>query len=238
MRETPLSDPQNKPRAVLLFAAGFGTRMGALTSDVPKPMLKVAGKALIDHTLDLVADARISHVVANLHYKSDMLAHHLAPQNVTLSYEQPDILETGGGLRAALPLLGSGPVFTLNTDAIWCGPNPLSLLEKHWNPDQMDALLVGLRPENAVGHTGSGDFVVDVNGRTTRGPGLIYGGAQIIKPDGLGEIPDKVFSLNIAWDKMLAAQRLFVVDYPGKWCDVGRPAGIGLAERMIEDYNV
>jgi MurNAc alpha-1-phosphate uridylyltransferase len=234
MRDTSI----NKPHAILLFAAGFGTRMGALTSQTPKPLLKVAGKALIDHAIDLVDEIGPLRIVANLHYKSDILARHLSPKNVVLSYEFPDILETGGGLRAALPLLGSGPVFTLNTDAIWRGPNPLALLLEHWNPAKMDALLVGLNPNNAIGHTGAGDFVIDGDGRAIRGPGLIYGGAQIIKPDGLDQIPDKAFSLNLAWDQMLSAQRLFVVEYPGKWCDVGHPAGIGLAENMIGGNDV
>lgn len=234
MRNTPV----NKPQAALLFAAGFGTRMGTLTADLPKPLLKVSGKALIDHTLDMVNDIKPLRLVANLHYKPDILTRHLAPKNVALSYEFPDILETGGGLRAALPLLGPGPVFTLNTDAIWRGPNPLTLLLDHWNPTKMDALLVGLRPENTIGHTGTGDFLIDNDGHATRGPGLIYGGVQIIKPDGLDQIPDKVFSLNLMWDKMLAAQRLFIIEYPGKWCDVGHPAGIEMAEKMLEIDDV
>lgn len=224
---------RDDPQAVMLFAAGFGTRMGALTADRPKPMIPVAGRPLVDHALDLVTSAHIACKVANLHYKPDMLAAHLAGRDVALSLETPDILETGGGLRQALPLLGEGPVFTLNTDAVWHGPNPLELARAAWDPDLMDALLVCIAPDMAAGHAGRGDFVLDAQGRMTRGPGLIYGGAQIIKTDGLSAIPEKAFSLNVLWDRMLAEGRLFGISYPGQWCDVGHPDGILLAERMI-----
>lgn len=229
---------RDSPQAVMLFAAGFGTRMGALTADRPKPLIPVAGRALIDHALDLVEGAAIPQRVANLHYRAEMLAAHLAGRNVQLSIEAPDILETGGGLRHALPLMGAGPVFTLNTDAIWQGPNPLVLAQQAWDPDTMDALLVCIPPAQAVGHAGAGDFTPDATGRLTRGPGLIYGGAQIIKTDMLEQIPEQVFSLNLLWDRMLAQGRLFGLRYPGKWCDVGRPEGIDMAERMIGDTDV
>lgn len=224
---------RDDPQAVMLFAAGFGTRMGALTADRPKPLIPVAGRPLMDHALDLVTAAGIGRKVVNLHYKSQMLASHLAGQDIAQSLETPEILETGGGLRQALPLLGDGPVFTLNTDAIWHGPNPLTLARAAWDPTRMDALLVCIQPQLAVGHTGRGDFVLDAAGRMTRGPGLIYGGAQIIRTEGLSSITDKAFSLNILWDRMLADGRLFGLSYPGQWCDVGHPDGIAMAERMI-----
>ena len=217
----------------MLFAAGFGTRMGALTADRPKPLIPVAGRALIDHALELVEAAAVPHRVANLHYRAEMLAAHLAGRDVHLSIETPDILETGGGLRHALPLMGKGPVYTLNTDAIWKGPNPLALARQAWNPDRMDALLVCIPPGQAVGHGGAGDFTPDAEGRLIRGPGLIYGGAQIIKTTMLDQIPERVFSLNLLWDRMLATGRLFGLTYPGQWCDVGHPEGIGMAEQMI-----
>ena len=217
----------------MLFAAGFGTRMGALTADRPKPLIRVAGRPLIDHALDLVTDAGLPQKVANLHYKAEMLVAHLDGKGVQTSIEEPDILETGGGLRHALPLLGSRPVFTMNTDAVWDGPNPLTLAKNVWNPQEMDGLLVCIRPDKAVGHTGKGDFLLADDGRLTRGRGLIYGGVQIIKTDGLGSIAQSAFSLNILWDRMLEKRRLFGLCYPGRWCDVGRPEGITLAEQMI-----
>ncbi|WP_037314778.1 nucleotidyltransferase family protein [Ruegeria halocynthiae] len=223
------------PEAVMLFAAGFGTRMGALTKDRPKPLIQVAGRPLIDHALDLVDDLRPARVAANLHYLPDHLATHLTSKGVLLSHEQPEILETGGGLRAALPLLGSGPVFTLNTDAIWSGPNPLTLLRDAWDPDKMDALLMCIPVAQTIGHTGPGDFTVDDAGRITRGPGLVYGGAQIVKTEGLKAVPEKAFSLNLLWDRMQNQNRLFAATFPGHWCDVGRPEGIALAEGLIAD---
>ena len=126
----------------MLFAAGFGTRMGALTATQPKPMIPVAGRPLIDHALDHVWAYKPQKVVANLHYLPEALEKHLATANIALSLEAPDILETGGGLRAALPLLGPAPVFTMNTDAIWRGPNPLAHLAQAWDPAYMDALLL------------------------------------------------------------------------------------------------
>ncbi|MFY2824058.1 nucleotidyltransferase family protein [Ruegeria sp. MALMAid1280] len=223
------------PEAVMLFAAGFGTRMGAMTKTRPKPLIEVADRPLIDHALDLVDDLGPGRVVANLHYLPDQLAAHLAPKGVLMSREEPEILETGGGLRAALPLLGPDPVYTLNTDAIWAGPNPLTLLREAWDPDRMDALLMCIPTNQTLGHTGAGDFTADADGRITRGPGLIYGGAQILKTDGLMAIPDKAFSLNLLWDQIHGQGRLFAVTYPGRWCDVGRPEGIALAEGLIAD---
>ncbi|WP_170404704.1 nucleotidyltransferase family protein [Ruegeria arenilitoris] len=221
--------------AVMLFAAGFGTRMGAMTKDRPKPLIEVAGRPLIDHALDLVNDLGPDRVVANLHYLPDQLEAHLSPKGVLLSREEPEILETGGGLRAALPLLGPDPVYTLNTDAIWAGPNPLTLLRDAWDPDRMDALLMCIPTNQTIGHTGKGDFTADAEGRITRGPGLVYGGAQILKTEGLTAIPDKAFSLNLLWDQMHSQGRLFAATYPGLWCDVGRPEGIALAEGLIAD---
>lgn len=219
--------------SVMLFAAGFGTRMGALTADRPKPMIQVAGRPLVDHALDLARAISPPRIVANVHYKPQILADHLAPKGVIISHEWPDILDTGGGLRAALPLLGPDPVITLNTDAIWSGPNPLDLLVRAWDPEEMDALLVCLKPESALGHQGPGDFTPDHANRITRGPGLIYGGAQIIKTDGLADFSDPAFSLNSEWNRIMNAHRLFALPYPGRWCDVGHPAGVTLAERLL-----
>jgi MurNAc alpha-1-phosphate uridylyltransferase len=226
------------PDAVMIYAAGFGTRMGALTHDLPKPLIEVAGKPLIDHALDQVEGFGPRRIVVNLHYKADALRTHLAHRDILFSEEQPDILETGGGLKAALPLLGSDPVFTMNSDAVWHGPNPLSLLKTHWNPERMDALLLGIEPDMAIGHKGSGDFIVHPDGRAERGPGVVYSGVQIIRTDRLAEIEDSVFSLHALWDKFLNAGTLHAVNYPGKWCDVGHPEGIALAEGMLNSTHV
>ena len=214
----------------MLFAAGFGTRMGALTVDRPKPLVKVAGRPLIDHALDLILPEVPGPVVANAHYRADQLEAHLAGTRVTVLREEPDILETGGGLKAALPVLGDGPVFTLNSDAVWRGPNPLAVLRAAWR-DGMEALLLAVPPERAVGHSGAGDFTPGPP--VTRGPGLIYPGAQILRTEGLAEIADRAFSLNVLWDRMLERGTLHIVTYDGAWCDVGHPEGIALAEEML-----
>ena len=222
----------------MMFAAGFGTRMKHLTQDQPKPMIPVDGKPLVDHALDLVRGAKCDPIVANLHYKPDVLARHLQAHGVQTILEIPDILETGGGLRNALPLLGSNPLFTMNTDAIWAGPNPLNMLESAWDPTSMDALLICVPITHAVGHQGQGDFTMTQDGSLSRGPGLIYGGIQIIKTDQLHHIKENKFSLNLLWDRMLQDRRLFGLTYPGKWCDVGHPHGIALAEEMLGNADV
>ncbi|WP_146347700.1 nucleotidyltransferase family protein [Phaeobacter marinintestinus] len=226
------------PTSVMLFAAGFGTRMRELTQDRPKPMIDVAGRPLIDHALDLARQVHPKQVVANLHYKPDILAAHLEPLGVLLSREEPDILDTGGGLRAALPLLGKGPVFTMNTDAIWAGPNPLDLLRQAWDPARMDALLMCVPVAQTVGRVGAGDFSVDDQGRISRGPDVVYGGVQILKTDALPDFDQPAFSLNLLWNQMEKEGRLFAATYPGRWCDVGHPEGISMAENLLNAANV
>ncbi len=227
----------NQPSAVMIFAAGFGSRMGVLTKDLPKPLIQVADRSLIDHALTLAGAVQPTTIVANLHYRADQLRAHLTPFDVQFSHE-PQILETGGGLRAALPLLGSDPVYTLNPDAVWQGPNPLTLLGKAWDPDFMDALLMCIPVAQALGHNGAGDFDADEKGRLKRGSSLVYGGVQILKTDGLHDIAETAFSLNLLWDRVAANNRLYCGVYPGKWCDVGRPEGITLAESLLVNPDV
>lgn len=217
----------------MLFAAGFGTRMKHLTADRPKPMVEVAGAPLINHALGLAKAIIPPVIVANLHYRPETLLAHLTPFGVQTIVEMPEILETGGGLRNALPLLGEGPVITMNTDAIWRGPNPLRLLLDAWDPAQMDALLMGVPPAQALEHTGNGDFAIAPDGRLTRGAGVVYGGVQIIKTDLLAKIEQEAFSLNLVWDRMLEARSMFGLTYPAKWCDVGHPDGVKTAEALL-----
>ena len=219
------------PRAVMVFAAGRGTRMGALTADRPKPLIPVAGRALIDHALALTQG--MAPVVVNTHHHAGQMAAHLAGR-VQLSHE-PELLETGGGLRAALPRLGPGPVFTLNSDAVWTGPNPLQTLRNAWAPG-MGALLLLVPRARATGRRGAGDFAMDPDGRLRRGGDLVYTGAQILWPDGLAAVPERAFSVNRLWDAMAAEGRLFGVLHPGGWADVGHPGGIAAAEAMLAEH--
>jgi MurNAc alpha-1-phosphate uridylyltransferase len=226
---------RHDPGAVMLFAAGFGTRMGDLTRTRPKPLIPVAGRALLDHALDLAAGAGIPRRVVNAHYLAEQVVAHLDGSGIKVAVEAPEILDTGGGLRAALPLLGPGPVFTLNTDAVWTGPNPLATLAGAWDPARMDALLLLIPADRARGHAGAGDFTLATDGRIARGPGFVYSGAQIVDPEGLAGIPEAVFSLNRLWDRIGREGRLCGVVHRGGWCDVGRPEGIALAEAMLAD---
>ncbi len=217
----------------MVFAAGFGTRMGAMTADKPKPLIKVAGRALIDHALDFVAAEAIPRCVVNAHYRADQLEAHLRGRsNVRLSVEAPEILDTGGGLKHALPLLDSDPVFTLNSDAVWTGANPLATLRAAWAPDRMDALLLVVPEERTWGRLGGGDFSIDAAGRLHRGGGLVYTGAQILKTERVAARGAGAFSLNEVWTEMAGEGRLFGVEHLGSWADVGHPDGIAQAETM------
>ena len=230
-----------RPFPLMLFAAGFGTRMGTLTTDRPKPLIKVAGKALLDHALLIADGAGVTRRAINLHYLGDQIATHVAQRNIALSWERGEILETGGGLRAALPLLGSGPVMALNTDAIWTGENPLTQLMTAWDDTKMDALLLLLPQKAARGHRGSGDFLLANDGRISRANGAagsVYLGAQIIRSDVLLAITEPVFSLNRPWDDLIAKGRAYGLIHQGGWCDVGSPEGIATAEALLEFRHV
>jgi N-acetyl-alpha-D-muramate 1-phosphate uridylyltransferase len=206
--------------------------MGPLTADRPKPLIEVAGRALIDHALDQAEG--VPRVVVNLHYLPGLIRAHLAERaGILFSDESGELLETGGGLKAALPLLAGDPVFTLNTDAVWTGPGALAQLAGGWEGERMDALLLLVPKDRAVGHRGEGDFRIDGAGRLSRGPGLVYTGAQILRTGGLAAITDEVFSLNLLWDRMAAEGRLYGLVHGGGWCDVGRPGSIPLAEAML-----
>ncbi len=224
------------PYPLMLFAAGFGTRMGQLTADQPKPLIPVAGRALIDHALSVATEAGVARVVVNTHYRAKQMAAHLAGRRVAISHEAGEILETGGGLKAALPLLGDGPALILNSDGIFTGANPLRTLAKAWDPSRMEALLLVLPLERTRAHGPRGDFQLDPKGRLSRGAGgedHVYIGAQIINPTRVRAYPDRVFSLNRVWDQMIAAGTAYGVLHPGNWCDVGTPEGIAEAEALL-----
>ena len=222
-----------RPDAVMIFAAGLGTRMRPLTRDRPKALVEVAGRALIDHALALARRAGARRIVVNTHYRGDMLAAHLAGQgDVTLSPEAT-LLDTGGGLAAALPRLGPGPVLTLNADAVFTGANPLSALADAWAPGRMEALLMLVPCARARAHAGGGDFALDGAGRLVRGGALIHTGAGVIDPARLARWPATAFSLNPVWDAMIADGAAFGMVHPGGWCDVGHPDAIAEAEAML-----
>ena len=223
------------PFPLMVFAAGFGTRMGALTKDRPKPLIPVAGRALIDHALATAANAGVTRTVVNTHYKADQIAAHLEGRAIEIRHE-PDILDTGGGLKAALPRLGPGPVATLNSDGVWTGANPLTQLAGAWDPQRMEALLLLLPMDRTIAHGAKGDFRLAADGRISRGAGgedHVYIGAQILRTERIAATPDAVFGLNRTWTEMIAAGTAFGLVHDGLWCDVGHPEGIAAAERLL-----
>jgi len=224
------------PDAVMLFAAGLGTRMMPLTADRPKPLIEVAGRTLLDHALEQTEGAGIALKVINAHYRAGQIATAAAARGLVLSDETAEVLETGGGLKHALPLFGAREaVFTLNTDAVWTGPRALATLAAAWDPARMDGLLLLCPPERAAGHALRSGFAMDADGRLRWQPDLAYTGAQILKLADVADDPQRVFSLRDTWDRMLARGRLCGVIHPGHWADVGRPEGIATAEVMLAD---
>lgn len=220
---------------LMIFAAGLGTRMRPLTDTRPKPLITVAGRSLLDRAIDLGRAGGAGRIVVNTHYLGALITNHLSGSDVAISDEADLLLDTGGGLRKALPLLGPGPVVTLNPDVVWTGANPVAALCEAWDDGRMDALLMLVPLARARARVGAGDFAMDDGGRITRRGDFVYAGAQIIRPDLLAEIPADVFSLNVLWDRLIAEGRAFGLTHPGGWCDVGRPDTIPLAEALLAD---
>jgi MurNAc alpha-1-phosphate uridylyltransferase len=220
----------------MLFAAGFGTRMRALTATRPKPLIPVLGRPLIDRALDLARAADCAPIVVNTHYLGQMIADHLAGSGIAISDEHGEILETGGGLKKALPLLAGDAVMTLNPDAVWRGPNPLIALRDHWDPARMDVLLLVQPTTRVKGRGDRSDFVVAPDGRIERAAGLdgvLYLGAQVAKTAPVAGRAERVFSMNAVWDDLIAAGRAYALHWDGDWCDVGSPEGLAAAEAML-----
>jgi MurNAc alpha-1-phosphate uridylyltransferase len=233
-----------KIESAMVMAAGLGKRMRPLTATRPKPLVRVAGKPLIDHSLDRIAAAGIPHVVVNVHYLADALEAHLAAQkrpfSIAISDERAQLLETGGGMVRALPQLRGDPILIVNSDNIWTdGPqDSIQHLARHWDGDRMDALLLVIRQASATGNGGRGDFHMDPAGRLARRkPGhvapFVYTGIQLISRRLLADAPEGAFSTNILWDRAIAAGRLFGLSHMGQWFDVGTPAAIAPTEAAL-----
>ncbi|MDA8585826.1 nucleotidyltransferase family protein [Rhodobacteraceae bacterium] len=220
-------------RSAMIFAAGFGTRMGELTANTPKPLVPLAGRPMIDYTIDLLYAAGITQIVANVHYLAEQMAAHVETRGVTVAHEADCILDTGGGLRAALPLLGDGPVITINPDVFWHGTNPISFLMSEWK-SSMTSLLLLIPKERALGTDHVGDFMLDSTIIRREGP-FLFSGAQILRTDDIDRISDDVFSLNAYWDLLARDNHLQGVAYPDTWCDIGTPRGLTQAEALIAD---
>ncbi|PHP18811.1 mannose-1-phosphate guanylyltransferase [Sphingobium sp. IP1] len=227
----------------MLMAAGLGKRMRPLTATRPKPLVKVAGKALMDHALDRLAAGGIKTVVVNVHYLADTVEAHLRTRkdmDFRISDERAKLLETGGGLIHARPLLGDKPFICANSDNLWIdGPaETLGMMQRLWDPERMDALLLLVPLARANCHSGPGDFHMDANGRLTRrktahvAP-FVFTGVQILSPRLLVDPPADVFSTNIFWNRAIEAGRLYGAVHQGLWFDVGTPQAIPFVESMI-----
>lgn len=229
----------------MVLAAGLGTRMRPLTDTRPKPLVEVSGRALIDHVLDRVAEAGIPDAVVNVHHHADLLEAHLAgragrPPRIIVSDERDALLETGGGVRRALPLLGAGPFLVINSDTIWIeGMQPnLPRLMRHFDRAAMDALLLLAPAALSIGYDGMGDFQMDTLGRLSRRPErqvapFVYAGACILSPSLFADTPEGAFSLNRVFDTAAQAGRLHGLRLDGIWMHVGTPDAIALAEDAI-----
>lgn len=230
----------------MLMAAGIGKRMRPLTATRPKPLVKVAGQALIDHALDRIEAAGIRRTVVNVHYLADTVEAHLKARarrtgaDYVVSDERDLLRETGGGLIKAAPLLGDAPFLCANSDNIWIdGPqDSIRLLADRWDDARMDALLLLIPHARAHCHGGPGDFHMDAGGLLSRrkqgrvAP-FVFTGVQILSPRLLVDAPSDVFSTNVLWNRAIASGRAFGLSHPGLWFDVGTPAAIPIAEAMI-----
>jgi MurNAc alpha-1-phosphate uridylyltransferase len=221
------------PDAAFIPAAGFGTRMRPLTDDCPKPLLPLGGTPMLDRAIALARAAGISKIAVNAHYLADRIVAHLSETDVRVSVEAAEILDTGGGLKSALPLLDTkGPILTLNPDVLYVGPNPVAVLADTWASAKVDALLLVVDLCDALGRH-AGDFATDAAGRITRRGDAVFTGAQIIQPDVIDAWPGRIFGMNAVWDDLIARDRIRAVRYPGRWCDLGTPEALRQGEALL-----
>lgn len=230
----------------MLLSAGLGKRMRPLTATRPKPLVRVAGKALIDHALDKIVEAGIGRAVVNVHYLADQLVAHLEARSapaIAISDERERLLETGGGMMHALGLIDADPFFCLNTDTIWLdGPrNAFAALSDAWDPDRMDALLLVVSHARAHNYSGMGDFHMDPLGRLSRRRPArvaphIFTGIQIVSHRLLADAPEGAFSTGVLWDAAMDRGRLYGLVHAGLWYEVGTPAMIAPTETALTGH--
>jgi MurNAc alpha-1-phosphate uridylyltransferase len=238
--------PAEVPHTAMIMAAGLGKRMRPLTATRPKPLIEVNGKALLDHVLEKLHAAGVRKVVVNVHYLADALEAHLASRahglDVVISDERNLLLETGGGLVQAEPLIDADPFLSLNSDNLWVdGPaDTLRLLASHWDDAKMDALLLLVPLARALNHKGMGDFHMGRTGRLRRrqrshvAP-FVFTGIQMLSKRLLRDAPQGPFSTNILWDRAIEEGRCFGAVHQGLWFDVGTPASIPLTEAALRN---
>lgn len=232
-----------RPKTAMVLAAGRGKRMRPITATTPKPLVSVAGRSLIDRVLDRLEEVGVERAVVNVHYLADLVEVHVSKRKVpaiAVSDERGRLLDTGGGVVKALPLIGDEPFYHLNSDSIWIEgwrPN-LEVLAERFDPARMDAILMLASTVSSVGYDGLGDFEMDREGRLTRRPErtvapFVYAGAAIVAPEVFEGMSAEPFSLNVIFDRLIARGRLYGMRMDGIWLHVGTPEAIGEAEMKI-----
>jgi MurNAc alpha-1-phosphate uridylyltransferase len=230
----------------MVLAAGHGERMRPLTLRMPKPLVPLAGRSLIDHVLDRLAASGVKTAIVNVHYLPEQLEAHLAARQgsapeILVSDERGVLLDTGGGTKKALPLLGRGPFFIHNADSVWSegGAPALSRMLRKWKPAAMDCLLLLAPTATSIGYAARGDFSMGPDGRLARrGEGEVvpfaFAGVSLCDERLFKEAPDGRFSLNLLWDRALAKGRLYGMRMDGRWMHVGTPEALAEAETLFE----
>jgi N-acetyl-alpha-D-muramate 1-phosphate uridylyltransferase len=231
------------PNRAIVLAAGLGTRMRPYNGHIPKPLVEIGGKSLIDYSLDRLADAGVERAVVNVHHLADVLERHLAPRQrpqIVISDERGALLGTGGGIAKALPHLGDAPFFLVNSDTVWLDgvkPNFRRLAEA-FDPETMDALLLLAPTTNSIGYAGRGDFAMLPDGRLRRRREhevvpFVYAGAAILSPALFADVPTGAFPLTLLFDRAGERDRLFGLRLEGVWMHVGTPEAVAAAEGAL-----
>jgi len=239
-KKTKNSAQKIAPKTAMVLAAGLGLRLRPITNKTPKPLVKVRDRTLLDHTLDRLVAAGVERAVVNIHHLADQVEQHLTNRKdleIIISSETNNLLETGGGVKNALPHLGDEPFYISNADVMWLnGSSPtLGRLCERWADDEMDVLLLLHSTVEAYGYTGNGDFVAEPDGKLARKlereltPHL-FTGVQIVHPRIFEATPEEVFSLNLIYDAAIEAERLYGVVHDGEWFHIGTPDGLAQAE--------
>ncbi len=241
-----MSADHKVPRRAMVLAAGRGERMRPLTDEMPKPLIEVRGRSMIDRVLDRLEAAGVAEVVVNLHHLGDMIQAHLAGRKrPKLKFSaEVDLLETGGGVAKALPLLGTAPFFVLNGDMVWLdgGIPALERLAAAWHESAMDALLLLQPTASAHGYEGAGDFFMTPDGRLRRrrerevAP-YLFTGIQILHPRLFKDVPEGPFSLNLLYDRAMESEKLGGLRHDGEWFHVGTPQALGEVEDALHHMS-
>jgi MurNAc alpha-1-phosphate uridylyltransferase len=227
----------------MILAAGRGTRMGSLTEERPKPLLEVRDRAIIDYVFDRLIAAGVRRVVVNLHHLAGMLRDHLARRGdveIAFSDESDGLMNTGGGVAKALPLLGEAPFYVVNGDVLWFDAmdDSLRAIAARFDPDAMDGLLLLQPLVGAIGYDGVGDFLMASDGALRRRPEreiapFVFSGVQLLRPGLFDRCPANAFSINQLYDRAIKANRLFGMRHEGEWMELNRPEGLRAAEAVL-----